>query len=76
MKVWVAVAGMYDSECVSGVYATAEAAMDAHLINDAAKPAHGGIGWKWHEHGDGGWWGNGCDYGDCVVIEEYEVEGG
>lgn len=75
-KVWVAVSGMYDSECVSGVYATAQAAIDAHPIDLNAKPTNDGIGWKWHDHADGGWWANGCDFSEHVSISEYEVEGG
>ena len=73
MKVWVAVSGMYDSETVSGVYATAEAAMEAQPVREGAKPGRGGIGWKWVDYADGGWWGNGCDYDDHVTVEAYEV---
>lgn len=80
MKVWVAESGCYEQRYISGVYATAEAAMADHPLPrtipadfkptaaDYSRPG----GWV---QSDDGSWDNGLDWDDSVTIYPMDVEG-
>lgn len=74
MKVYIAECGVYAEQYVEGVYATAQAAMDAHPVStaDAARERDRGRKAGWSKTRDGVW-DNGCDYALAVVVTEYEV---
>lgn len=80
MKVYVVETGCYEDRCVSGVYATLEAAMAAHPVRDpipkeqqrgSTHERPGG----WQLSTDGRDWQNGLDWSDHATITAYDVEG-
>lgn len=72
--VYVVEAGMYDSRCVVGVYASPEAAMEAHPI-----PSHLVHFGAWVDDNrlntPGVSWSNGLDYEDCKDITRHVLQG-
>ena len=78
-KVWLAITGCYEDRRVSGVYASAEAAMKAHPLartvpvgyKAGAGSAIRGGGWLQDEDGN---WDNGLDWHEACSVEAYEVQ--
>lgn len=75
MEVWIAEQGCYEDRHVSGVYATADAAVAAHPIPEPV-PAHNRMarrdpGWVEDTNGD---WNNNLDWDAAVVVYRCEVE--
>lgn len=71
MKVWVVEQGVYSSRGVTGVYATAEAAMaDNPLPMQSQYPCV--AAWTQDENGN---WDNGLDYEQAISITAFELQG-
>lgn len=74
--VYVVEQGCYSSRGVVGVYASPEAAMDAHPITAELLKRYPDAAWTaaaWAE--DGQMWTNGGDWEDAKDITRYEVQG-
>lgn len=73
MKVYVVEQGVYEDRKVVGVYATPEAAMEAHPL---PRPQVTGVvvttpgGWR---HANDRYWDNGLDWADACGVTEWEV---
>lgn len=70
--VYVAIAGMYESEYVEGVYATAVAAMAANPITDRDRARWPKAGWTQAQDGE---WSNGCDFDAHCAVVAFEIDG-
>lgn len=78
MRVYVVIGGLYEEQVVEGVFATAEAAMDANPVPVDRLHARGsfrvGRGVGWHQV-DELTWHNGLDWSWAKRVEGHQVIG-
>jgi hypothetical protein len=70
--VYVVEHGVYAERRIVGIYATPEAAMEAHPVDDQDRKQYPRA--EWDERSEGHW-DNGCDYGLAVDITAMEIQG-